>query len=1201
MKTLFQNLTTRPGRITLAGMPEGHDAFTLARLLKEGGGRDILHIARDEARLARLTDMLAFLAPGADILELPGWDCVPYDRVSPNGEIVARRIATLSRLARPRTPGSAPRLVLATVSSALQRLPMAGVFARGSFQASVGERLDMPALLAYLAGNGYVRADTVMEAGDYAQRGGIIDIFPAGAAEPSRIDLFGDEIEDIRLFDPVTQRSTGKARAIVLAPASEAMLDAESIQRFRANYRELFGPVTDSDPLYESVSAGVKYGGMEHWLPLFHDGMDTLFAYLPDALVTLDHQVEDARDARLAVIAEYYDARLTILEQGLTDAGAVYRPVPPQMAFLDKEEWARLLAARSVAVFWPFAATEGAAATIDAGGRPGRDFADVRAQPGVNLYAAVGQRIEEEVKAGRRVLLACWSRGSCERLGGLLVEHGAKLAPDLAANWAAFQSKPKDRAALATLGLERGFVSDRLAVISEQDILGDRLVRPPRRKRRQAEAFLAEAANLSEGDLVVHIDHGIGRYDGLVTLDVAGAPHDCLRVIYDGGDKLFVPVENIETLSRYGSEQAGVALDKLGGAAWQGRKARLKKRIRDMAEQLIAVAAERQVRKAASFVPAEGLYDEFCARFPYAETDDQLSAIEDCIADLGSGRPMDRLVCGDVGFGKTEVALRAAFVAAMEGRQVAVVVPTTLLARQHYHTFAERFAGLPVRIRQLSRLVSQGEASRTRKELAEGTVDIVIGTHALLSKSISFKTLGLLIIDEEQHFGVSHKERLKQLKSEVHVLTLSATPIPRTLQLALTGVKELSLIATPPVDRLAVRTFVLPFDGVVIREAILRERYRGGQIFYVCPRLSDIERTRERLTHLAPELRVAVAHGQMPPTQLEEVMTAFSDGQYDLLLATNIIESGLDMPRVNTIVIHRADMFGLSQLYQLRGRVGRGKARGYAYLTLPPDRALSKTAEKRLQVMQTLDSLGAGFTLASHDLDIRGAGNLLGEEQSGHVREVGIELYQQLIEEAVAAARGSDGPAREEESFSPQIALGTPVLIPESYVTDLSVRLALYRRIGTLETAGEIDALAAEMIDRFGALPPEVANLLEVVAIKAACKQAGVEKIDAGPKGAVIAFRDNRFANPAGLVQFIAQQLGTVRLRPDHKLVMTRNWDDPALRIKGVRALLSALARIAGGEAVDAAGGPLAPPPPPPPVQKAPTPVRRKVLRRHRF
>ncbi|MDR3435475.1 transcription-repair coupling factor [Telmatospirillum sp.] len=1150
------------GRITLAGVPEGYDALILAGLAKRGD--DILHIARDDARLARLAEALALFAPDVEILEFPAWDCVPYDRVSPHVEIVARRIDTLSRLSSPRSSakGGKPRLVLATVSAVLQRVPRAEMFSQSCFSVTVGESLNVAVLQDFLARNGYNRADTVMEPGEYAFRGGIIDLFPPGSAEPLRLDLFGDDVEQIRVFDPMSQRSTGKLTTFALRPASEIALDEASIQRFRANYRELFGTVSGDDPLYEAVSSGVKFGGMEHWLPLFHEGLDTLFAYLPDAIVTLDPQVDEATNARFELINEYYEARKSIQKQGITEAGMVYHPLPPAMLHLERDEWARHLASRPVGAFWPFAPAENGPQTIDAGGRQGRDFGDLRAQPGSNLYDGVREHVEDEITQGRRVFIAAWTQGSGERLAGVLREHGVPGLP-VVGSWTDAMALPKNLPVLVNLAVEHGFVTDQLAVISEQDILGDRLVRPTRHRRR-AEQFLVETTNLSEGDLVVHVDHGIGCYDGLVTLDVLGAPHDCLRVLYDGGDKLFVPVENIDVLSRYGSEQAGVQLDKLGGVAWQARKAKLKKRIRDMAEQLIAVAAERLVRSAESLAPAEGLYDEFCTRFPYAETEDQLHAIADCIADLASGKPMDRLICGDVGFGKTEVALRAAFVAAMDGKQVAVVVPTTLLARQHFKTFAERFAGLPVRVGQLSRLVNAKTATANRKELAEGQLDIVVGTHALLAKSIAFKDLGLLIIDEEQHFGVAHKERLKALRADVHVLTLTATPIPRTLQLALTGVREMSVIATPPIDRLAVRTFVLPFDGVVIREAILRERYRGGQIFYVCPRLADIDRVLDRLHHLVPEVRVAVAHGRMAPNDLEEVMVAFADGAYDVLLSTNIIESGLDMPRVNTIIIHRADMFGLSQLYQLRGRVGRAKARGYAYLTLPPNQVLSKSAEKRLQVMQTLDGLGAGFTLASHDLDIRGAGNLLGEEQSGHIKEVGIELYQQLVEEAVAAARGG---GKEDviaaADWSPQIGLGMPVLIPETYVGDLSVRLALYRRIGALGSRAEIEALAAELIDRFGKLPQEVENLLEIVAIKVLCKIAGVEKVDAGPKGAVISFRLNSFRNPGGLVQFITGQLGTVKLRPDHRLVLQRSWDDSANRIKGIQSLVDQLAKIA--------------------------------------
>ena len=593
----------------------------------------------------------------------------------------------------------------------------------------------------------------------------------------------------------------------------------------------------------------------------------------------------------------------------------------------------------------------------------------------------------------------------------------------------------------------------------------------------------------------------------------------------------------------------------------------MKQRIRDMAGELIRTAAERRMRDAPSLAPAEGSWDEFCARFPFAETEDQTRAISDVLEDMASGRPMDRLICGDVGFGKTEVALRAAFVAAMSGAQVAVVVPTTLLARQHFRTFSARFAGLPIQVAQLSRMVTAKDAAEVRRGLTDGSIGIVVGTHSLLAKSIAFADLGLLIVDEEQHFGVAHKERLKQLRADVHVLTLTATPIPRTLQLALTGVREMSLIATPPVDRLAVRTFIMPFDGVVVREAIQRERFRGGQVFCVVPRIEDMGRMAERLREIVPEARITEAHGRLAPTELERVMTEFGDGKFDILLSTNIVESGLDMPAVNTLIIHRADLFGLGQLYQLRGRVGRGKQRGYAYLTWPQNQRLSAAAEKRLEVMQTLDSLGAGFTLASHDLDIRGAGNLLGDEQSGHIREVGIELYQQMLEDAVADLRAERGREKAaDRDWTPQIQLGLPVLIPDTYVPDLPVRLGLYRRIGSLASDGEGEAMAAELVDRFGKMPTEVDNLLQVVALKRLCREGGVEKLEAGPKGMVLGFRGNQFRNPAGLIRWLATRRkgkeGEIRLRPDHKLALSRDMTVTE-RLAAGRSLLQQLAVIA--------------------------------------
>jgi transcription-repair coupling factor (superfamily II helicase) len=922
----------------------------------------------------------------------------------------------------------------------------------------------------------------------------------------------------------------------------------------------MFGPDAAADPVYLSISDGRRHPGMEHWVPLFHDAMETLLDYLPGASISLDHQDDEVLTGRLEMIADHYAARQILPRDGETP----YRPLPPGLLYLDRAGWEALLGGFPRFGFSPFAPPDDGSG-VDGGGRPGPIFAQSRAGPagasgggpGTGVFTQLRAQAERWAAEGRRLVVAAWTRGARERLGNLLREHGMRI--DVADGWAAAQRLP---AALVTLGIERGFVADGVAVVCEQDLLGERISRPPRRRKR-ADQFIAEATEIAEGDLVVHQDHGIGRYDGLVTLHVTGAPHDCLRLLYDSDDKLFLPVENIEMLSRFGSETAGVALDKLGGSGWQARKARMKSRIRDMAGELIRIAAARRLRDADIMAPPEGAWDEFCARFPFAETEDQSRAIADVLEDLASGKPMDRLICGDVGFGKTEVALRAAFVAAMSGGQVAVVVPTTLLARQHFRTFSARFAGLPIKVAQLSRMVTAKEAAEVRRGVADGTINIVVGTHALLSKSVTFSAISLLIVDEEQHFGVAHKEKLKALKSDMHVLTLTATPIPRTLQLALTGVREMSLIATPPVDRLAVRTFIMPFDAVVIREALQRERFRGGQVFCVVPRVEDLQRMADRLAQIVPEARTVQAHGRLAPTELERVMTEFGDGKYDILLSTNIVESGLDMPAVNTLLIYRADMFGLGQLYQLRGRVGRGKQRGYAYLTWPPNHHLSAAAEKRLTVMQTLDALGAGFTLASHDLDIRGAGNLLGDEQSGHIREVGIELYQQMLEDAVADLRAESGKRKHEDrDWTPNIGLGLPVLIPESYVRDLPVRLGLYRRIGALATDGETEAMAAELVDRFGPLPEEVENLLQVMALKRGCREAGVEKLEAGPKGMVVGFRGNSFGNPAGLVRWLAGKGGLVRLRPDHKLAIVQDMS-LAERLKLARDVVKNLNRIA--------------------------------------
>ncbi|WP_224823709.1 transcription-repair coupling factor [Cognatishimia sp. MH4019] len=1136
-----------PKHITIGGAPEGFDATLLVQEL-ERSGAPVVHVARDDKRLAAMRAALAFVAPDVPVIAFPGWDCLPFDRVSPNADISAQRMATLAGLAH----GMPSQFILlTTLNAATQRVPARDVLREAAFTARVNQQIDEAALKAFLVRMGFTQSPTVMEPGDYAVRGGIIDIYPPGEAGPVRLDLFGDVLDGARRFDPATQRTTEKLEIVELAPVSEVILDDAAITRFRQSYRIEFGAAGTDDPLYEAVSAGRKHQGIEHWLPFFHAELETLFDYLPEASFALDDQLTPQRLARWESIADQYDAR----REAMTAKGrmdTVYKPCPPELLYLDDAAWETAVTDRRVLQFNPLAQGSGPG-VINAGGRIGRSFAPERQQENISLFGALADHVKAK-RADGSVIIASYSEGARERLSGLMDDEGlgdVSLIKDMR------DVQPKG-VHLAVWALEAGFEAPGLTVISEQDVLGDRLIRAPRKKKR-AENFLTETQSLSPGDLIVHVDHGVGRYKGLEVITAAGAAHECILLEYAENAKLYLPVENIELLSKFGHEEG--LLDKLGGGAWQAKKARLKQRIRDIADRLIRVAAERALRTAPIMEPPPGMWDAFSARFPYQETDDQLNAIEDVLTDMASGQPMDRLVCGDVGFGKTEVAMRAAFVAAMSGVQVAVIAPTTLLARQHYKSFAERFRGFPLEVRTLSRFVSAKEATATRDGINRGTVDIVIGTHALLAKTVKFKNLGLLIIDEEQHFGVQHKERLKQMRTDIHVLTLTATPIPRTLQLSLSGVRELSIIGTPPVDRLAIRTYVSEFDTVTLREALLREHYRGGQSFFVVPRVSDIPDIEEFLRKEVPEVTFITAHGQMAAGELDDRMNAFYDGKYDVLLATTIVESGLDIPTANTMIVHRADMFGLSQLYQIRGRVGRSKTRAYAYMTTKPRAPLTPTAQKRLRVLGSLDTLGAGFTLASQDLDIRGAGNLIGEEQSGQMREVGYELYQTMLEEAIAKIKTGEltGLDEADGQWAPQINLGVPVLIPDEYVPDLDVRLGLYRRLSGLTTKVELEGFAAELIDRFGPLPKEVNTLLLIVRIKAMCKRAGIAKLDGGPKGATIQFHNDKFGSPQGLVEFIEHQRGLAKVK-DNKIVIRRDWKKDSDKIKGAFAIARDLA-----------------------------------------
>lgn len=1139
--------------LTLSSVARGAQPLMMADIARAAQGRAVF-VAPDEQTMLSVAEAARWFAPELDIVEIPAWDCLPYDRASPALTVSARRLAGLFRLQQPVSGG---QLVVTTINALLQRVLPPFRVRQSVRELKPGARIGHESLTTLLQHQGYSRTDTVIDAGEFAVRGSIFDIYPSGLNAGLRLDFFDDELESLRLFDPNTQRTTDRVDSHLLLPASEALLDEDTIKRFRSNYRELFGAAATTDALYQAVSEGRRLAGMEHWLPLFEEKLVTLFDYLtPQDVVVIDNGALGAGDERLSDIEDYYRQRR---EAGGQSSGT-FRPLAPQTLYLTSSEISAKTAEHPVHRASIFAEPE-SAQTLDFGFKSARDFTPERSQA-VNIYEAAASHFKAVGKSGKRPLFAAYSSGSRSRIASILEEAGTPMK--LAESWQeALGQSSKGTPVAVVLPLDTGFSSDEIELITEQDLLGDRLVRR-RKKRKSADAFLAELSALARGDLVVHSDHGIGRYLGLEPIAVGKSQHDCVMLEYHGGDKLYIPVENIDVLSRYGSDEGGSMLDRLGGEAWQRRRAKLKERIREIAHGLMLTAAARALRKAAVIEPEESSWRQFVDRFPWQETDDQERAIEDVLNDLGEGKPMDRLVCGDVGFGKTEVALRAAFAAAMAGHQVAVVAPTTLLARQHYKGFVERFSGFPLNIGRLSRLVPAKETQQTREGLTAGTLDIVVGTHAILSKTTKFNNLGLVIVDEEQRFGVTHKEKLKQLRADVHMLTLTATPIPRTLQMAMSGLRELSTIQTPPVDRLAVRTYVMEWDDMVMREALLREHHRGGQSFIVVPRISDMEHLEMWLADNVPEIKVVTAHGQMTPTEVEERMGAFYDKKYDVLLSTTIVESGLDIPSANTIIIYRADRFGLAQLYQLRGRVGRSKLRAYAYMTTPADTVLPEVAQKRLKVLSDLDSLGAGFQLASHDLDIRGAGNLLGDEQSGHIREVGFELYQSMLEDAILAVKADDmGLERERENLSPQITVDAPIMIPEDYVPDLAVRMALYRRLNDAEDKAEIEAMAAEMIDRFGPLPSATANLIKLIEIKHQAIDACIAKIDVGARGTLVTFHPDGFPDPMGLISYVERLKDTLKLRPDMKLVINRAWNDPQARLHGLMQLTKGLSAIA--------------------------------------
>jgi len=1145
----------------IGNIPLGAEAWWFARKHRQHEQHKIsVFVARDSNGIRAWQNAFAFFAPQTRVYVFPSWDCMPYDGLEPNPACIASRLRCL-RHVQGGGDSQEPCVVLTQAAALVQRVPPPSFIREQAFSLVAGRRLDEASLRAFLSEQGYQRSDTVRTLGTYAWRGGIIDIYPPDTENPMRLDLLGDTLESIREFDCESQRSLSRREQLTLLGMQEYTLNDVTRRRFRQGYRALASEhAVQEDRLYQSVSEGIHVAGLCHWLPLLHDRLACLLDYLPvDRGLFFQGSEEEVLAPRWRIIREYAQARL---DASHDDSPTHARFLAPNALYLMEDEWQaqQSLQGQGDKAFFSALPCPPNQQGEDGGCVDVRTVTQEKT-PHLALrdYGALAR------EAQIPMVLVADSASGAERLARLAQEQDETLVVQRIDN---ATQLTKGGIHLAVCPLPSGFRAPDMLVVSERDLFGRKVI--AQRERTQTDARLTEMSGFTEGTLVVHQEHGIGRYQGLVTVDIDEAEHDCLSVVYDQDDRLLVPVENIACLSRHGQEQ-GVALDRLGQAGWQARKAKVKKRIQSIAAQLVSIAAARKLAPAPVMDADLADYDAFCARFAFTETREQQQAIDAMIDDLRQGTPMDRLICGDTGFGKTEVALRAAFIAVASGYQVAVLAPTTLLARQHEAVFRQRFQGTPYAVGALSRLTRASSAERLRADAERGEVAILIGTQALLKKSVRFAKLGLVIIDEEQHFGVQQKESFKETYRDVHTLTLTATPIPRTLQMSLSGLRELSLMTTPPIDRLSVHSFVMPFDPLVIKKALLREHERGGRSFYVTARIQDIGRVARFLQDKLPELKVGIAHGRATSGTLEDVMTDFYDGRLDILLSTSIIESGLDIPLANTLVVDRADLFGLAQLYQLRGRVGRSHRSSWAYFTWP-QHALNDVAERRLRVLSQLQGVGGGWHIATHDLELRGGGNLLGQEQSGHIKEVGYELYMQMVDEATTALRrkqGQDAPTQKDKQHDIRIHLGVPTLIPPSYVADLSLRLGLYRRLGRLWQEDDIDAFVEEMRDRFGEPPQQCHYLFEVMRIKSLCLRANISELNAGPKGVSCRFRDNHFADVEGLLNWLKEQGDAMQLRSaqgGHKLMHHRDLRQLDTRIAEVTTWVRALAQIAEGK-----------------------------------
>ncbi|HSC82842.1 MAG TPA: transcription-repair coupling factor [Pseudomonas sp.] len=1068
--------------------------------------RFTLLLTADSQSAERLQEELAFFAPELPVLHFPDWETLPYDLFSPHQDIISQRIAALYRL-----PQLKHGVLVVPISTALHRLAPTRFLLGSGLVLDVGQTLKVEEMRARLEAAGYRCVDTVYEHGEFAVRGALIDLFPMGSATPYRIDLFDDEIETLRTFDPETQRSVDKVESIRLLPAREFPLDKKSVTDFRGRFRERFDVDFRRCPIYQDLSTGITPAGIEYYLPLFFEESATLFDYLPQ-----DTQVFSLPGIEKAAEQFWTDARNRYEERKVDPERPLLPPVdlflPVEDCFARLKNWPRVVADQ---------------ADIETG--IGRERFEARALPDLAIQAKASEplaalrRFIEEYPG--RVLFCAESAGRREVLLELLAR--LKLKPREVADWPEFTAS-QERLAICIAPLDEGLLLDNIALIAESPLFGQRVMQRRRREKSRdgGDNVIKNLTELREGSPVVHIDHGVGRYLGLVTMEFDGQAAEFLALMYAEEAKLYVPVASLHLIARYtGSDDALAPLHRLGSETWQKAKRKAAEQVRDVAAELLDIYARRAAREGYAFKDPLADYATFSAGFPFEETPDQLTAIEAVVADMLAPKPMDRLVCGDVGFGKTEVAMRAAFVAVHSGRQVAVLVPTTLLAQQHYNSFRDRFADWPVTVEVMSRFKSAKEVNEAVAKLAEGKIDIVIGTHKLLQEDVRFKDLGLCIIDEEHRFGVRQKEQLKALRSEVDILTLTATPIPRTLNMAVSGMRDLSIIATPPARRLSVRTFVMEQNNPTIKEALLRELLRGGQVYYLHNDVKTIEKCAADLAELVPEARIGIGHGQMRERELEQVMSDFYHKRFNVLIASTIIETGIDVPSANTILIERADKFGLAQLHQLRGRVGRSHHQAYAYLLTPPRKQMTEDAQKRLEAIANAQDLGAGFVLATHDLEIRGAGELLGDGQSGQIQAVGFTLYMEMLERAVKAIRKGEQPNLDQPlGGGPEINLRVPALIPEDYLPDVHARLILYKRIANAADEDGLKELQVEMIDRFGLLPEATKSLVRITLLKLQAEKLGIKKIDAGPQGGRIEFAADTCVDPMVLIKLIQSQ-----------------------------------------------------------------------------